>query len=170
MSTHARRVIFDSSRVHVGKIGDIVFPELTVRYRLSFILVISFYSSTPNSMFTAISLSKSIKRIETKSTELSPSIEGANCSATQHFRKILWNPKVDYRTQKRPPLVPPLSQINPVLTIQCSFSQLNFNIIYTHRHTGLHSRTPSAFLTSVLSEFLLSTIPATHPDYPILLD
>jgi hypothetical protein len=53
--------------------------------------------------------------------ELSPSWEAANCAATQEFPRILWNPKVHYKT---PSLVPILSQIDPVHTTPSYLSKL----------------------------------------------
>jgi hypothetical protein len=80
----------------------------------------------------------SISQIFTHSLmELSPSWEAANCAATLELPSVLWNPKVHYRIHKSPPLVPILSQIDPVHIIASYLRSIL--ILSTHVRLGLPS-------------------------------
>jgi hypothetical protein len=75
-------------------------------------------------------------------------------------------PEVHYRVHNSPPLVPILSQINPVHTTPSYVLILSF-----HLRLGLPSGLfPSGFPIKILYAFLFSPIRATWPSHLILLD
>jgi hypothetical protein len=62
--------------------------------------------------------------------ELSASWEATSCAATQELPYILCNSKFHCRVHKGRPLVPVLSQINPVRTTTSYISKIHFDIIH----------------------------------------
>ena len=60
----------------------------------------------------------------------SPSLEANWFAASQEIPRILWNPKVHYRTHKRPPPVPILGHPNPVHIPTSHLLEIHPNIIH----------------------------------------
>ena len=107
-------------------------------------------------------------KLLTYSMVQSPSWEANWFAASQEIPRILWNPKVHYRTHKRPPPVPILGRPNPVHIPTSHLLEIHPNII--------HPSTPRSPQWSLSLRFpyqdpihpLSSPIRATCPAHLIL--
>jgi len=96
----------------------------------------------------------------TSSMVQSPSWKADWFADSQEFPRISRNPKVHYRTHKRPSPVSILDQPNPVHIPTSHLLEINLNIIH-HLRLGLPSGfLPSGFLTETLYT------PSPHPYAP----
>jgi hypothetical protein len=101
--------------------------------------------------------------------ELSPSWETSSRSSTQEIPNILWNPMVYYSVNKKSPLIPALSQVNPVHNTTSSFCNINFNIIPNLRLDLRSVLRPSGFPTKIFF-FFFGFMRATFHAHLMFLD
>ena len=116
-----------------------------------FVIICSFHKARPFNIHT-----KAMDYLLTYSTVQSPSWETNWFAASQEIPRISRNPKVHYRTHKRPPTVSILDQPNPVHIPTTHLLESHPNII--------HPSTPRSLQWSLSLRF-----PHQDPIHPALL-
>jgi len=119
----------------------------------------------------------------------SPSWQSNIRSACQEIIRLIWNPKVHYHVHKGTPLVPVLSQMNPVHILSIYFFKIRSNIIrpskprssewslshVSHAFYMLRRINPSLFdhptniswSAQVVKLLIMQSSPVTHHFFPL---
>jgi len=96
--------------------------------------------------------------------EEGPSREANIHSGSQEIPLLLWNPKVNCRVHKSPPLVPTLSQMNP-LNFPPYLPKIHSNITFPSTPTSSKCSFPFMFSDQnfvCISCFIYATCPTSH--------
>jgi hypothetical protein len=102
--------------------------------------------------------------------ELSLSWEATGCAAIQELPRILWNLKVRDYIHKTAPLVPILSQMNPIHTVPHNLSKIHLNIFLPPTSWSSYWSLSFWFSHQYPICIPLCLIRATCPAHLILLD
>ena len=129
-----------------------------------------FSNKESQSLYTPITTPSILLYLLTNSMVQRPSWEANWFAANQEIPRISRNPKVHYRTHKRPPPVSILGQPNPVHIPTSHYLEIHPNIIHPSTPRSLQWSPSLRFPHQDPINPLSSPIRATCPSHPILLD